>query len=692
MSEIGVILEWLATRLAEHLRATVPEPRTEEPESAEDSTTGPAGAEDSTSARRAEAERWAAWLDQWAADHPGGPASAAPASPLSRLRDLTFLDPAELELVALAGMPDESSGFAGALRALHPRGEARPTVGLALALLGPRRDQGQLLRLLNGGNALRSAALELSGAGPFTERSLVLPDGLWAALRGLELPATARAVPIDGMLPGLEGWLATGQVHDAVIALQHPEPTVVLVLADDEAIALGRCAALASAAGRMPLARRCAPDDPLEVARLTVLATARGQVPVAVVFGPAVHEGPARGLDPSRATGPLIVAAPPGSLALTGPEPVIGLSIAPVSPADQRRAWEAVLPGHPDHTADLATRHTLDPALTAQLAADLSRRVADGPERTAAMVTESIRGRASAALPAGARLSTPRAGWDRLVLPPEETEILHEAVSRLALQPLVLEDWDLRRAARADRGVRLLFTGPPGTGKTLAAEVLATALGSDLLTVDVANVVSKWIGETEKNLGAVFDVAERTQSVLFLDEADALFGSRTEVSDAHDRYANLETAYLLQRLDRFEGVAVLATNLRHNIDPAFTRRMDFVVEFDLPDSDGREALWDLHLPPEIRDPQVDLGALGRQYAVPGGWIRNAAIAGAFLAARHGGPVTQSHLLTALRREYAKDSRTMPVDPAGARRSAGRLAAPDERAIRALAVSSSKEST
>jgi SpoVK/Ycf46/Vps4 family AAA+-type ATPase len=209
--------------------------------------------------------------------------------------------------------------------------------------------------------------------------------------------------------------------------------------------------------------------------------------------------------------------------------------------------------------------------------------------------------------------------------------------------------------------------------------------------VDVANIVSKWIGETEKNLGAIFDVAERTQAVLFLDEADALFGSRTKVSDAHDRYANLETAYLLQRLDRFQGLAVLATNLRQNIDPAFTRRMDFLVEFELPDLEGRHALWWIHLPGPLHGEDVDLASLASRYAVPGGWIRNAAIAAAYLAARGGGLVTQAHLLTALRREYAKDSRTMPIDPLGARHSAGRLAAPDERAIEAIAATS-KEST
>ena len=681
MSELDAVLSLLVTRLAQHLRATAPEEQ-----GGGGAAQGPPEAE-----RRAEAERWATWLDEWAATHPGTDVAPAGSVPLDRLRERVDLEPAEVELVALAGMPDENSGFAGALRALHPRSEARPTVGLALLLLGAWRQESEVLHLLHGGAAVRSATLEVSGLGAFTERSLVLPDGLWVALRGLELIAAPRSVPIGGPLAGLEGWLSTALVQDAVTALGQPDPTVVLVLADDEAIALGRCTALASAAGTTPLVRRCAPDDALELGRLTVLAAVRGQVPVAVIFGPSVHSGPPRGLDSSMASGPLLVAAPPGSVSLTGPEPVIGLTITPVPPADQRRAWQSVLPGQADLPAQLAARHNLDPALTAQLAADLSRRAENTPEQVAAMVTESIRGRASAALPAGARLNTPDAGWDRLVLPKDDIDVLREAVSRLELQPLVLEEWDMRRAARADRGVRLLFAGPPGTGKTLAAEVVATAMASDLLTVDVANIVSKWIGETEKNLGAVFDVAERTQSVLFLDEADALFGSRTKVSDALDRYANLETAYLLQRLDRFQGLAVLATNLRQNIDPAFTRRMDFVVEFDLPDHEARRAMWDLHLPAGVRRRDVDTDVLAQRYAVAGGWIRNAAIAAAFLAAREGGKVTQDHLLTALRREYAKDSRTMPVDPAGARRSAGRLAAPDQRAIQALAAPP-KEST
>jgi SpoVK/Ycf46/Vps4 family AAA+-type ATPase len=210
--------------------------------------------------------------------------------------------------------------------------------------------------------------------------------------------------------------------------------------------------------------------------------------------------------------------------------------------------------------------------------------------------------------------------------------------------------------------VRLLFCGPPGTGKSLAAEAIATAACTDLLVVDVSQVVSKWLGETEKNISAVVDSAERTQAVLFFDEADALFAKRTEVSDAHDRYANLETSYLLQRLDHFEGLAVLATNMRHNIDAAFVRRMDFVVDFALPDLDCRRELWTLHLPTTVLAKDVDIEVLARMYPVPGGWIRNAALAAAFLAAEADGQICQHHLVAAVRREYLKAAVPFPGEP------------------------------
>jgi SpoVK/Ycf46/Vps4 family AAA+-type ATPase len=222
------------------------------------------------------------------------------------------------------------------------------------------------------------------------------------------------------------------------------------------------------------------------------------------------------------------------------------------------------------------------------------------------------------------QLVRPLARFEHLVLSADRLAQLREAVARLVHQGKVLDEWGFLAHRAGARGVRMLFCGPPGTGKSLSAEVLASALGVDLLVVDISRVVSKWIGETEKNLGAVFDAAERAQAVLLFDEADALFGKRTEVSDAHDRYANLETAYLLARLERFDGLAVLSTNLRENVDPAFLRRLEFVIDFEEPGPAEREALWRGHIPGDAPlAPEVDVRELAALYPVVGGLIRNA---------------------------------------------------------------------
>jgi SpoVK/Ycf46/Vps4 family AAA+-type ATPase len=323
-------------------------------------------------------------------------------------------------------------------------------------------------------------------------------------------------------------------------------------------------------------------------------------------------------------------------------------------------AWLAGLPGLSQAgAADLAARHPLDPALIAPVALDAQAGPGQFDPRT---VSGLIRARAAVSLPAGVELVTPAVPWSRLILPDEAGFQLRDAVARLKYQALVIDDWRMGEHARAARGIRLLFTGLPGTGKSLAAEAVASAAATDLLRVDVSQVVSKWVGETEKNLASMFDVAERCQAVLLLDEADALFATRTEISDAHDRYANLETAYLLQRLDHFEGLAVLATNLRHNIDPAFTRRLDSVVDFALPDLARRRDLWQLHVPPERIGEDVDFDALARLYPVAGGWIRNAAITAAFFAAPADDRIAQHHLVAAMRREYLNAALPFPGEP------------------------------
>jgi SpoVK/Ycf46/Vps4 family AAA+-type ATPase len=198
-----------------------------------------------------------------------------------------------------------------------------------------------------------------------------------------------------------------------------------------------------------------------------------------------------------------------------------------------------------------------------------------------------------------------------------------------------------------------LFSGASGTGKTLAAEVVAGELGLDLYKVDLSSVVSKYIGETEKNLERIFSGAAAGELVLFFDEADALFGKRSEVADAHDRYANIEVAYLLQRLETYDGIAIMATNLQRNMDQSFLRRIHVAVEFPVPDEEGRRAIWQLSFPPDAPTEDIDVDFLARQFRISGGSIRNAALTAAFIAAEAGGPITMEAAVLGVKREFQK---------------------------------------
>ena len=245
----------------------------------------------------------------------------------------------------------------------------------------------------------------------------------------------------------------------------------------------------------------------------------------------------------------------------------------------------------------------------------------------------------------------PRRTWDDLVLADDQTERLHELVARHHGRTTVYERWGF--TPLPSTGVIALFAGPSGTGKTLAAEVVAGALGLDLYKVDLSSVVSKYIGETEKNLERIFGAAAAGDLVLFFDEADALFGKRSEVSDAHDRYANIEVAYLLQRLEAYDGIVVMATNLQRNIDQAFLRRISVGVDFDEPDEPQRLRIWRCCLPSTAPVESLDLEFLARQFPITGGTIRNACLAAAFLAADEGGPITMERVARALKREFQK---------------------------------------
>jgi len=256
-----------------------------------------------------------------------------------------------------------------------------------------------------------------------------------------------------------------------------------------------------------------------------------------------------------------------------------------------------------------------------------------------------------------ARKIVPRYTWSDIVLPDDQRAILNEIITTVRERALVLDEWGLGQKLASSAGVTVLFAGPPGTGKTMAAEIIAAELGLDLYKIDLSTVVSKYIGETEKNLERIFSEAQSSNAILFFDEADAIFGKRSEVKDAHDRYANIEISYLLQRMEAYDGVTILATNLRANLDEAFTRRLQFAVDFPFPEEADRLRIWQTLFPPKVpRAADLNFGWLARRFKLSGGSIRNIIVGAAYLGAADGGAVSMKHLLHCTRRELQKMGR------------------------------------
>jgi ATP-dependent 26S proteasome regulatory subunit len=252
----------------------------------------------------------------------------------------------------------------------------------------------------------------------------------------------------------------------------------------------------------------------------------------------------------------------------------------------------------------------------------------------------------------------PRYTWDDIVVPPDQLSQLKEICDQAAYRHIVYSEWGFDRKLSLGKGINTLFSGPPGTGKTMAAEVIAGELHLDLYKIDLSQVVSKYIGETEKNLDRIFREAQASFSILFFDEADALFGKRSEVKDAHDRYANIEVGYLLQKMEEYDGIAILATNLRQHMDDAFVRRMQVIIEFPFPNEQYRREIWKVMFPPEapLAD-DLDFDLLARDIRLAGGNIKNIALAAAFYAAGDGRVIRMPHLIQAARREFQKMGRT-----------------------------------
>jgi SpoVK/Ycf46/Vps4 family AAA+-type ATPase len=337
--------------------------------------------------------------------------------------------------------------------------------------------------------------------------------------------------------------------------------------------------------------------------------------------------------------------------------------------AQRRNCWfqQLALAGINFPSADLdalASRFRLTPAQIAEAVATASNgagwygsRFAGQPaveELFAAASQQS--GRDLAAL---ARQIEPVYTWEDLVLPQDALVQLQELCQRVAYRHQVLEEWGFDRKLSLGKGVNALFAGPSGTGKTMAAEVIAQELGLNLYKIDLSGVVSKYIGETEKNLNRIFRAAENANAILFFDEADALFGKRSAVHDSHDRYANIEISYLLQKMEEYEGLSILATNLHRNMDEAFMRRLTMMIVFPLPDENHRQRIWQTVWPPQTPlDETVDLADLAQRFNLTGGNIKNIALTAAYLAAAAGSGVQPEHLLQALRREYQKMGKSL----------------------------------
>ncbi len=327
-------------------------------------------------------------------------------------------------------------------------------------------------------------------------------------------------------------------------------------------------------------------------------------------------------------------------------------------PTEQRALWERSLAGLDDAVGgaldDLSGQFRLSARMIASTGAMLSSAgVSVGRDD----VWRACRALARPKLEDLAQRIVPAAGWDELVLPGPQMQTLRQLAAQVRFRMKVYEHWGFSSRGRRGLGISALFTGESGTGKTMAAEVLAAELGLDVYRIDLSAVVSKYIGETEKNLRLVFDTAEEGGVLLLFDEADALFGKRGDVKDSHDRYANIEVGYLLQRMEAYQGLAVLTTNLKSSMDKAFQRRLRFTIHFPFPDAQQREAIWRRAFPRETPTEGLDAKKLA-QLNVPGGNIRNIALNAAFLAAQTGGPVGMSHMAEAAQLEAQKMERSL----------------------------------
>ena len=569
--------------------------------------------------------------------------------PIGRLCAALDLPLALGPLIAVMLLPEVDAGFAQIFAYLNDDAQRRQlTPALARRLIGGLPMASAALLAVDG-PLLGTALIDPPDPGrPFDDRALRLADTVVAWLVGLppawdqRLTHALRPVP-DVPLAVLD-CLAVDADPARLMALANG--TLALVGPEGSGrLALG--AALARHCHRAPVAldAQGLDDNLLSIAqRDAALRGAQVILLNAQVLPPHLLRVA------SLKRTPVIFLADT-RLQTDAPQ----ISLRPPGRAATVQLWRALLPrGLPeadDLAATLAHRFRLPVGTVISLARN--RQAMTSIEAA----TRACLAQSSSALDTLARRIEARQGWDDLILPERQTAQLRGLVARATHARQVYDDWGFGRKLSPDRGLTALFSGPSGAGKTLGASIIAQALGLPLYRVDLSSTVSKYIGETEKHLEQIFTAAESGNACLFFDECDALFGKRSEVSDAHDRYANIETSYLLQRLESHRGIVILATNHPQNIDEAFTRRIDVTVAFPLPDAETRQRLWLALLPPEAQA-EIDVETLGRQFELSGGAIRNCLVTAAFLAAEEGVGLQTDHCLRAVAQEYEKSGRPL----------------------------------
>jgi hypothetical protein len=591
--------------------------------------------------------------------------AAADSGAVLRLRDVaaTFgLDPVDVDLLLVALAADVDPRFESFFGYLNDDvSRRRPSAAVALELAGvPLTSPVGHAHLLHG-PLVAGGLVELEDPDrPFPGRAVRVPDRVVSFLLG-----------DDGSDPVLAGVLGT--VPD--VPWGDPSP---LVAALGQGVTLAYLREPATGSGRVLAAEalRLTGHRPLvidldrlvrhaDAVRLARRAAREARLSGAgIVAGPvsAVKERPELLQELVADPRPLLVVGDISWDPVWTTAPPLFVPVPSSTHQERRAVWRFALAGtasEPD---------ALESTAQFRLRPEDVARAADSARIQATLQTDpSATGRVSArhlrlgarsengsALERLARRIEPTVGWSDLVLPPSVLTALQEVALRARHREQVLGDWGMRPGGGRGVGVAALFGGDSGTGKTMSAEVIAHDLDLELYVVDLATVVDKYVGETEKNLERIFTAAAGVNAVLLFDEADAIFGKRSEVRDAHDRYANVESAYLLQRMESFDGLVILATNLRANIDDAFTRRLDVMVDFPLPDADHRLALWDRCLGAAVRrSPDVDLRFLADAFSLAGGAIRSAAVTTAYLAAADTGVIGMRHLVTSVQREYRK---------------------------------------